>query len=250
MSDKRLEALLKIGTPPEILGPLQDLVAGLERIRSQQFKPEKEQGEIAQLTDHQVRRLHERREELIARIEKESNAEIAALDQEIAQASAIPAQRLDETASEYSALISKRNAEEVQAARRATFALMDFQSLQQADHVEALNIFDRSLSTKDPAVVPRIGVAVERRLFALSAEAEKSGDPDRSAFMALLQVQTRLKAWREAEAARSPEGRRQQAHERSEQRKAEVHRSVKQAAEHMGLHDRLAMSAKLASIGR
>jgi hypothetical protein len=241
-----LDALKKIGTPSAVVEPLEGLLSTEERIRSQQFKVEKERLEIEVAREAAVESVMRGEARLLEEIEAEKKQELAA----IKDPDPVPARLLSQTDSEYSSVVMRRSIETQLHTQELLSAVLDTQTIAAIDNPEEIaQIAMAALETwKSPAAISRVARSAEARLMKLAAVALRKGTGDVKASAAWAQVQDAARKWRTAEAERSPAGRRLRVQARAEQRAHQVRTSVQQAAKSFGLEQTLNRAASLARL--
>jgi len=241
-----LEAFSKIGIPDDFTAPLRSALVEEERVRGQQYRPEREQAELQRITEATARRLVEVHERLVADVEREKNAELGKVLAEQRARTALPLKSLGDTDTEHQTRLVAKLIEETRAAARLTAASTDVALIGMLDDPAALSdMLADALEGDDPAVIRRVSRAVEQRLARLeAAEYRRTQTPGGPLSKARSAGQGQIDAWRKSEASRSPAARRQQIEEHAARRKADIERHVDRIGGHfVGLKQALRVAA-------
>ncbi|HYN08039.1 MAG TPA: hypothetical protein VES67_11665 [Vicinamibacterales bacterium] len=235
MSETRIDVLRRTNqAAPEVLLIAETLANEEQRIRGERFQPERERDEITKVRASSAAAMAEAEAKLIARAEKERDTELAALEKALHDSTAVPLRQLAEDSDSYSRRLVSVQVTALDQLRRVQLAALDAAAVaEMTDADDLLTLADQYLAANQPDVTGRMGKVIEARLQRLvRIESRKGGmtGPTGPAFLALVLVQDKFKHWRGAEAAKSPEVRRQSVVERHKSRVGEIRRGVKLAA--------------------
>ena len=140
---------------------------------------------------------------------------------------------------DFNVRLQKYAIRETQELKAAVHANSDLQLIAQiSDPVELARIVEDALRGNHPEHIARVGRAVEHKLSALArdeAQHTQSGDATPTA-ATWMQIAQQLRQWREREAERSPEVRRQRILDRQQTRVNALREDVFSAAEQFGIN--------------
>lgn len=250
MNESRVDVLRRTGqAEPEILTVVEVLASEEARVRAERFRPDRERDEIAQAQATAAAAMAEVEAKLIARADKARDQDLAALETELRAATAMPLRALAENDAEFSRRLVGVQVTALDQVRRSNLAIMDAAAAgEMTDADDLVRLADEYLASGQPDLTLRMGRVIESRLQRLARIEGRKGGPVGPAFSGLMKVQDKFRHWRNAEAAKSPEVRRQSVIERHKAHVADIRRGVQLAGGEQMARD-MARAATRAAVG-